>query len=144
MNGHGRKMVVSLGLCALLLGTLAAALLADTKTEITDRMAKRLDAIKKEKAAGKIGETFDGLVGAVKAESLSDKDLKKLLEDENADRKAFYELGAKELGTTPESFALSAGKRNFRAAKPEEWLKPKDGKWIQKKDLKDEVAAREP
>ena len=137
MNGHGRKMVVSLGLCAVLLGALAAALSADTKTEITDRMAKRLDAIKKEKAAGKIGETFDGLVDAVKAESLSDKDLKKLVDDENADRKAFYALGAKELGSTPESFALSAGKRNFRTAKPEEWLKAKDGTWVQKKDLKD-------
>jgi uncharacterized protein len=139
MNGHARKMAVSLGSCAVLLGALAAAVCADTKAEITDRMAKRLDALKKEKAAGKIGETFDGLVEAVKAESLTDdKDLKKLVEDENADRKAFYELGAKDLGTTSDSFALSAGKRNFRTAKPEDWLKPKDGKWIQKKDLKDQ------
>ena len=136
MNGQGRKMVVSLGLCAAILGAMASAAWADTKAEITDRMAKRLEVIKKEKTAGRIGETFDVLVDAVKAQSLSDKNLKKLVEDENADRKAFYALGAKELGTTPESFALSAGRRNFRAAKPEEWLKLKDGKWIQKKDLK--------
>jgi len=136
MSGHGRKIVVSLGLCAAILGTLASVVCADTKSDIADRMAKRLEAIKKEKADGKIGETFYGLVDAVKVQSLSDEDLKKLVEDENTDRKAFYELGAKELGTTPESFALSAGRRNFLAAKPEEWLKLKDGKWIQKKELR--------
>jgi uncharacterized protein YdbL (DUF1318 family) len=137
MNSHARQRVVSLGLCAVILGALASVAYADTKAQITDRMAKRLDAVNKAKADGKIGETFDGLVDAVKAQSLSDKDLKKLVEDENADRKTFYELGAKEVGTTPQNFALSAGKRNFRVAKPEEWLKPSDGKWIQKKDLKD-------
>jgi uncharacterized protein len=137
MNGHGRTTVVSLSLCAAILGALASIVCADTKAQITDRMAKRLEAIKKEKADGKIGETFDGLVDAVKAQSLSDQNLKKLVEDENADRKAFYELGAKEVGTTPASFALSAGRRNFWAANPAEWLKLKDGKWIQKKDLTD-------
>ena len=137
MNGHGRKTVVSLGLCAILLGALAAVAGADTKEDIAERMARRLAAINKEKAAGRIGETFYGLVDAVKAQYLSDETLKKLVDDENADRKAFYELVAKELGTTPESVALSAGRRNFGAAKPEEWLKLKDGTWIQKKDLKE-------
>ncbi len=137
MNGHGRKMVVSLGLCAAILGTLTSVICADTKSDIIARMAKRLDAINKEKADGRIGETYFGLAGAVKAEFLSDGGLKKLVEDENADRKAFYELGAKELGTTPDKFALSAGRRNFRAAKPEEWLKLKEGTWIQKKEMKD-------
>ena len=137
MSRHGLTTLVSLGLCVALLGALASVVRADTKAEITDRMAKRLDAVKKAKADGRIGETFDGLVDAVKAQALSDKDLKKLVDDENADRKAFYALGAKELNVTPESFALSAGKRNFRVAKPDEWLKPKESKWIQKKDLKD-------
>ncbi len=130
-------MDVSLGLCAVILGALASVACADTKAQITDRMAKRLNVINKAKADGKIGETFDGLIDAVKAQYLSDKELKKLVEDENADRNTFYELGAKEVGTTPKSFALSAGKRNFRVAKPKEWLRPSDGKWIQKKDLKD-------
>jgi len=137
MNSHARQMVVSLGLCAVILGTLAPVACADTKDQITDRMAKRLNVVNKAKADGKIGETFDGLIDAVKAQYLSDNELKKLVEDENTDRKAFYELGAKEVGATPKSFALSAGKRNFRVAKPKEWLKPNDGKWIQKKDLKD-------
>jgi uncharacterized protein YdbL (DUF1318 family) len=137
MKSHNRRIFVSMSLCAAILVGLVSVAHADTKDQITDRMAKRLDAIKKAKADGKIGETFDGLVGAVKAQFLSDKTLKKLVEDENADRQDFYKLAAKEAGTTPEKFALSAGKRNFKAAKPEEWLKPKDGKWIQKKDLKD-------
>ena len=130
-------MVVSLGLFAVILGAFDSVVCADTKAQITDRMAKRLNVVNKAKADGKIGETFDGRIDAVKAQYLSDKELTKLVEDENADRNAFYELGAKEVGATPKSFALSAGKRNFRVAKPNEWLKPNDGKWIQKKDLKD-------
>ena len=103
MNSHARQMVVSLGLCAVILGTLASVACADTKAQITDRMAKRLDAVNKAKADGKIGETFDGLVDAVKAQSLSDKELKKLVEDENADRKAFYELGARKSALHPKA-----------------------------------------
>lgn len=137
MNGRCLKAAISVGLCGVILGAVASLACADTKEEIVDRMAKRLDAIKAFKAEGKIGETFDGLVDAVKASYLDDKNLKKLLDDENADRKKFYALGAEKLGTTPDNFALSAGKRNFREAKPAEWLKPKGGKWIQKKDLKD-------
>jgi len=134
MSGRCLRAILSVGLCTVVLGAVARA---DTKEEIVDRMAKRLDTVKKYKAEGKIGETFDGLVAAVKEEYLGDKDLKKLVDDENADRKKFYELGAEKFKTTPEKFALSAGKRNFRDAKPEDWLKPKDAKWIQKKDLKD-------
>ncbi|MBE3133100.1 MAG: DUF1318 domain-containing protein [Acidobacteria bacterium] len=137
MNARCPKVVFSVGLCAAILGAMAAVACADTKEEIVERMAKRLGAVKKCKAEGKIGETFDGLVDAVKAQYLDDKSLKKLVADENADRKAFYALGAKKYGTTPEAFALSAGRRNFREARPEDWLKPKDGKWVQKKDLKD-------
>jgi len=137
MSGRCLRAALSVGLCAAILGAVATVARADTKEEIVDRMAKRLDTVKKHKADGKIGETFDGLVDAVKAESLDDKALKKLVDDENADRKKFYALGAEKLGTTPEKFALSAGKRTFRDAKPNEWLKPKDGKWVQKKDLKE-------
>jgi len=137
MNHPRYLRVVSLSLCAVILGMLASAVCGESRTEITDRMAKRLAAINKAKADGKIGETFNGLVDAVKAQALGDKELKRLINDENADRQAFYELGAKELGTTSENFALSAGKRNFRVAKPEEWLKLKDGKWVQKKNLKE-------
>lgn len=136
MIGRHFRAVLCGGLCAAFLAALAAVSLADTKEEIVDRMAKRLDAIKKYKAEGKIGETYDGLVDAVKAPYLDDRNLKKLLDDENADRRKFYALGAAKLGATPESFALSAGRRNFREAGPEEWLKPRDGAWIQKKDLK--------
>ena len=137
MNTRCPKAVFSLGLCAAILGAMAAAACADTKEEIVERMAKRLAAIKQYKAEGKIGETFDGLVNAVKAQYLDDETLRKLVADESADRKAFYVLGAEKYGTTPEVFALSAGRRNFREARPEDWLKPKDAKWVQKKDLKD-------
>ena len=137
MSGRCLKIVFSAGLCAALLGAMATVTCAETKEDIVNRMAQRLDAIKKHKADGKIGETFEGLVEAVKAQYLGEKDLKKLIGDENADRRKFYELGAAKLGTSPESFALSAGKRHFREARPEDWLKPRDGRWVQKKDLKE-------
>jgi len=55
------------------------------------------------------------------------------VEDENADRKALYELIAKKEETTPEKVAERNAARNFEKAKPGEWLKGKDGKWEQKK-----------
>jgi uncharacterized protein YdbL (DUF1318 family) len=137
MNGHYFKAVFTMSLCVIILGAVTSIAWAGAKEDIVDRMAKRLETVKKFKTEGKIGETFDGRVDAVKATYLDDKTLKKLVDDENTDRKAFYALGAKELGTTPESFALSAGKRNFAKARPEDWLKPKDGQWVQKKNFKD-------
>jgi uncharacterized protein YdbL (DUF1318 family) len=137
MNGRHLRTIMIVGLCAVLLGAAASVVRAGAKEDIVDRMAKRLEAIKKYKAEAKLGETFDGQVEAVKAAYLEDQDLKKLVTAENADRKEFYALGAKELGTSAESFALSAGKRNFRKAGPAEWLKLKGGAWVQKKDLKE-------
>jgi uncharacterized protein YdbL (DUF1318 family) len=137
MNGSRSSAVLSAVLCAAVLGAMSAAACADTRDEIIDRMAKRLPQLKKHKAGGKIGETFNGLVEAVKAEYLKEENLRKLVADENADRKAFYALTAEKFETTPEIVARSAGIRNFKAAESEHWLKLKDGTWVQKKNLED-------
>lgn len=137
MNGPGLRTALRTGLLAVVIAASASLCLADTRDEIIDRMAKRLPKLKALKGEGKIGETYNGLVDAVKKEYREkDETLRKLVDEENADRKAFYALTAKKFETTPEIVARTAGIRNFKAAEPKHWLKLKTGKWIQRKDLK--------
>jgi uncharacterized protein YdbL (DUF1318 family) len=137
MNGRGLKTISWACLIVAVIGVTGSLCLADTREEIIDRMAKRLPKLKAYKGEGKIGETYNGLVEAVKKEYREkDKTLRKLVAEENEDRKAFYALTAKKFETTPEIVARAAGIRNFKAAEPKHWLKLKTGKWIQRKDLK--------
>ena len=114
-----------LGIFALLQGAAQAAGLED----LQKRFAERLPKLAKAKADGKIGEVFNGYVEAVK----DDASVQSLLGDENADRKALYEIIAKKQNISPAKVAELNGARNFQNAKPGEWLKGKDGKWEQKK-----------
>jgi uncharacterized protein YdbL (DUF1318 family) len=142
MNVPCAKMLAAAGFVAAVLAAATAVTAAadkegDTRDEIINRMAKRLPKLRHYKDAGKIGETYNGLVEAVKEkDAQEDKALRQLATAENADRKAFYALTAKKFETTPEIVARSAGIRNFKAARPEHWLKLKSGKWVQKKNVK--------
>ena len=139
MNAPCTRAVCLAGLVAAVLAVMTAAAVADdaeeTRNKIIDRMAKRLPQLRAYKDQGKIGETYNGLVEIVKETYKKDKALGKLVADENADRKAFYVLTAKKYETTPEIVARSAGIRNFKAARPEHWLKLKSGKWVQRKNV---------
>jgi uncharacterized protein YdbL (DUF1318 family) len=55
----------------------------------------------------------------------------KLIESENADRRALYDLIAKEEGVSFEIVARRAAQRNFQKAKRGEYLKD-NGTWRQK------------
>ena len=141
MNVRYAKMLTAAGFVAAVLAAMTVVAAAaddqgDTRDEIINRMAKRLPKLRKDKDEGKIGETYNGLVEAVKEKYAEDKALRQLAAEENADRKAFYALTAKKFETTPEIVARSAGFRNFKAAKPAHWLKLKSGKWVQKKNVK--------
>ncbi len=114
-----------LGVLVLLVGAAGAADVA----ELQKRFAERLPKLAKAKSDGKLGEVFNGYVEAVKG----DADLKDLIGEENADRRALYEIIAKKQGISPEKIGELNGARNFQRAKPGEWLKGKDGKWEQKK-----------
>lgn len=116
-------MLVTLSLCA---GT---ALAAD-KAELQKRAEARYPQLSAAKAEGKIGETSDGQVEAVKGASL-DPALQKLVDEENRDRRELYEILAKETNTDPALVARRAAARNFEKARPGEWIK-RDGKWEQK------------
>jgi len=114
----------------MLLG--AAAAQAVDFAKLKERFKQRYPKLLKAKNAGKIGETFQGYVEAVKPEYLQDADLKKLLEDENADRKTLYKAIADKEGVPPEKVAERNAVRNFKRAKPGHYLKNKDGKWVKK------------
>jgi uncharacterized protein YdbL (DUF1318 family) len=133
-----RSFPLSAFLAALaLLAVGAAAASAADLGALKKSFQERYPKLKKAKEEGKIGETYLGHVEAVKEEYLKDAAIKKLIDDENADRKTLYQAIAEKEGITPEKVAARNAVRNFERAKPDEWLKPSDGKWVQKKNLKD-------
>ena len=115
------------GLIALFLGS-TLALAAPTKDELQSRFEQRYPQIKQAKSDGKVGETSAGFIEAVKS---ADGALSKLIDDENADRRALYELIAKKEKVEMDVVATRAAQRNFERARPGEYLK-ENGKWRQK------------
>ena len=126
MNGRSLFALATVALFA------AATAQAVDFAKLKERFKERYPKLLKAKDAGNIGETFSGYVEAVKPEYLQDAALKKLLEEENADRKTLYRAIARKEGVAPEKVAERNAVRNFKKAKPGHWLKNKDGKWVKK------------
>ncbi len=108
----------------------ATAAADDRLAQLRDRFAARLNDILTLKAAGKVGETSDGTVDAVK-EGVLEADSRRVINDENADRQELYGLIAQREGTTPQVVARRAALRHFQRANAGEFLK-QDGVWRQK------------
>ena len=73
------------------------------------------------KAAGQVGEQWDGYLGAVKASpSAATKDLVK---DINGKRKTAYAKIAKKNGTSVEAVAAITGEKSLKKAKTGEYVK---------------------
>ena len=102
----------------------------DTIESVTQSIKARYRDLYKAKLQGRIGETIDGYVAAVKGGGDN------LIEAENADRRKLYQLLTKKEGISVDEVARTAGARNFRNASPEEWLRGPDGQWVQKKNAK--------
>ena len=120
-----RTLTISLLFCSLLIGI---ANLADAG--IKERLAKRLPAINKLKASGLVGENNKGFLEPREKLSASDK---KVVEEENADRRKIYEMLAKKLG---QSVMLVQKRRAAQIAKRSKagiWLQKPDGSWYKKK-----------
>ena len=101
------------------------------KAELQERFKQRFPQIREAKKAGTIGETSDGYLDFVE-KSKADKDVRKLVDEENADRKELYTLIAKESGAPVDTVAQRAAKRNFERAHSGDYLKGEDGKWTKK------------
>jgi len=124
------RMIPALGLflfTCLFLG--AGAAFAD-EAAIKAGMKGRLPKVLAAKDAGTIGEGADGLLHA-RAGALA-PDGAKLVAAENADRKAFFALKAKQAGGTADAVAKAMAKGFLARGKPGHWFRDADGKWKKK------------
>jgi uncharacterized protein len=103
------------------------------KAELQARFRERDAALGAAKREGKIGETTEGLVDFVKSEFRDDAKLRRVVDDENKDRRELYEIIAKETGGTPDVVAEQNARRNYQRARAGEYLKTATGEWRQKK-----------
>jgi uncharacterized protein YdbL (DUF1318 family) len=109
------------------------------KQELKEKFKKRLPEINKLKDSGEIGETWEGYLEAVDKSFEDDKDLRKLVDDENSDRRKLYKLISEETAEgdkklSPEQVGRRNAIRNLKRARGDDYLKIKEGRWIQKRD----------
>ena len=121
---------------------------SDSEEEIKKRISGRYLLLNSLKQAGKIGETWDGMVTA-REESFLDTTveidpkkekritLREFLKLENDDRKAVYAIIAKRTSTedqpvTPRYVGMQSAKDLWKRAKPGHWLLTESGKWVKK------------
>jgi uncharacterized protein YdbL (DUF1318 family) len=82
------------------------------------------------KAAGQIGERIDGYVGVVDANTPGD--IRSLVDEVNAGRKAKYAEIAKERGAAVEAVAQIAGQKLIERTPKGEYVLGADGQWRKK------------
>ncbi len=115
----------------LMLGALLSPVAADELDDLKKRFQERAPALGKLKAAGKLGETDKGYVEPVKGAELPAAD-KKLMQAENRDRRAGYNIIAKKRpGISPDKVGQLAGAKKIQSAKAGEWVK-QGGSWEKK------------
>jgi len=125
------RAVLALSLALFSLAAIEANA-APQEAELKTRFRERLSAIRQLKDTGKIGETTEGMLAAV---GQVDDTAGALISAENADRSALYQIIAERTGEPPAEVAKQAAIRNYRDATPEHYLRLKDGRWVQKKQV---------
>ena len=125
------KKIIALSIAALTLAFAVPQVLsaADDAATIKKNMADRKPKIEALKKAGTIGENKSGYLEAMKDAKLEDAD-KKLLEDENKDRKTVYAAVAKKEGSTVDKVGEIRAKQIRSKAKEGEYIQGEDGKWV--------------
>jgi uncharacterized protein YdbL (DUF1318 family) len=84
------------------------------------------------KAEGKIGETWQGRVEAVKPEFASDRKVAAVVTTENQLRSEQHAQQARKQGTTSDKIGEQQGERTWSALPKGFWFKQRDGTWVQK------------
>ena len=130
------KKLLALSIAALTLAFAVPQALsaADSAATIKKNMADRKPKIEVLKKAGSVGENKTGYLEVMKDKDdkevkLSD-DEKKLIEDENKDRKAVYTAIAKQEGSTVEKVGELRAKQIRSKAAEGEFIQGEDGKWV--------------
>ena len=111
----------------LMLGALLSSVAADELDDLKKRFKERTLALGKLKAAGKLGETDKGYVEPVKGAELPTAD-KDLMQAENRDRRAGYDIIAKKRKISSAQVGQLAGAKQIKSAQAGEWVK-QDGSW---------------
>jgi len=114
---------------------------ARSKSEVLKSRKARYPVVAKLTKAGKVGETYQGLVDAVKDAYRSEKvDFKgkaitigQLIADENKDRTDYFRIVAQETDSTPEAVAKNYAQRRRAKLKSGEYWKTESGAWVRKK-----------
>ena len=115
----------------IMLGALLPPVVAANLDNLKKRIQARAPALVKLKASGKLGETDKGYVEPVKGAELPAAD-KKLMQAENRDRRAGYNIIAKKRpGISPDKVGQLAGAKKIKSAKAGEWVK-QGGSWKKK------------
>jgi uncharacterized protein len=83
------------------------------------------------RSQGLVGERTDGYVAAVS--SSPSAEVRQLVDEVNAKRRAAYEDIARKNGTAVEAVAALAGQRLLERAPPGAWVGDRTGHWYQKK-----------
>ena len=130
------KKLIALSIAALTLAFAVPQALsaADSAATIKKNMAERKPKIEVLKKAGSVGENKAGYLEAMTKETagkevkLSD-DEKKLVEDENKDRKAVYNAIAKQEGSTVDKVGELRAKQIRSKANEGDYIQGEDGKW---------------
>ena len=140
MNVRAWVVIFSVALTPAMLPSMASAA-PQSKSELKEQFEQRFPAIERLKNQGRVGETFGGFLEAVEGKELDDK-AKDLIEQENRDRKKLYDLIANDVKNqerkiSAEKVAERNARRNLSNAKPNEFLKTKDGVWVQRQDVED-------
>jgi uncharacterized protein YdbL (DUF1318 family) len=136
MIERGSRVWMLLGLMVALPG-LPAAAPADEPSlpELKERFAERYPKIRAYKAEGKLGETWEGYLAAVKGRYVEeDEKLGELIRAENRDRTLLYRIVADEEDTDPSHVARRSAIRNFKRAEVGRYLRDKQGQWYRKPD----------
>lgn len=107
----------------------AGALEAASLPEIQNRMKARLSAIDELKEDGKAGENNVGLLEARGEVSSRERNL---IEEENADRRALYEMVARQQGQSVREIGKQRAIRIAEISRGGVWLQKPDGTWYKK------------
>lgn len=113
---------------ALFLGMLSVATAQDAQG-LKKRMLDRLPVIDELRATQVVGENNAGYLAVLSADA---SNAKAIVDEENADRKAVYQIIANQTGGTVEAVGKSRAKQIREQAKPGTMIQSEDGSWLAK------------
>lgn len=106
---------------------------AQDKQKLTQSMQERYSKLLQAKDQGLVGEAWNGLVSVV--QDNVPQDIRDMVEAENKDRRALFQIIAKETGTSVQEVARQNRIRMYRLAKDEHFLQDQNRSWVRKKEL---------